>query len=93
VIADFLTVVLERNQEQQLGVRLSGWWMEAGIFILEVIEGSPAALCGKFEPYDRIVTINGQDVQSYRLEQASQLIQVSRTLSSILEFCKSGRRG
>jgi PDZ domain len=83
VIADFLTVVLERNQEQQLGVRLSGWWMEAGIFILEVIEGSPAALCGKFEPYDRIVTINGQDVQSYRLEQASQLIQVSQMLNSL----------
>jgi len=69
-------VLLERNQDQQLGVRLSGWWMEPGIFILEVIEGSPAAKCGKFEPYDRIVSINGQDVQTYRLEQASQLIQV-----------------
>ncbi|XP_059489261.1 ligand of Numb protein X 2-like [Neocloeon triangulifer] len=81
---EHFTVLLERNQDQQLGVRLSGWWMEPGIFILEVIDGSPASQCGQFEPYDRIVSINGEDVQSYRLEQASQLIQSCEKVSLVV---------
>jgi len=70
------TVTLERQTNQQLGVRLSGWWMEQGIFILEIIPGSPAAMSGQLEPYDRILSVNGEDVASCRLDQASRLIQV-----------------
>jgi C-terminal processing protease CtpA/Prc len=69
-------VTLERQSNQQLGVRLSGWWMEQGIFILEIIPGSPAAKSGQLEPYDRILSVNGEDVASCRLDQASRLIQV-----------------
>ena len=70
------TVRLERQPHQQLGVRLSGWWIEPGIYVLEVMEGSPAAASGRLEPYDRIVSVNGEDVASCRLDHASQLIQV-----------------
>ncbi|XP_069692826.1 ligand of Numb protein X 2-like isoform X4 [Periplaneta americana] len=69
------TVNLERQTNQQLGVRLSGWWMEQGIFILEIIPGSPAAKSGQLEPYDRILSVNGEDVANCRLDQASRLIQ------------------
>lgn len=74
-IEEIHTVTLERQTNQQLGVRLSGWWMEQGIFILEIIPGSPAALSSQLEPYDRILSVNGEDVASCRLDQASKLIQ------------------
>ena len=70
------TVTLERQTNQQLGVRLSGWWMEQGIFIVEIISGSPAAKSGQLEPYDRILSVNGEDISGYKLDQASRLIQV-----------------
>ncbi|KAF4533511.1 hypothetical protein B566_EDAN000996 [Ephemera danica] len=74
-IEELHTVVLERTAKQQLGVRLSGSWMEPGVYVVEVVEGSPAAQSGHFEPYDRIVSINGEDIQNQRLEHASHLIQ------------------
>jgi hypothetical protein len=77
-------VTLERQTNQQLGVRLSGWWMEQGIFILEIIPESPAAKSGKLEPYDRILSVNGEEVVSCRLDQASRLIQVC----SMYQICQ-----
>ncbi|PSN43996.1 hypothetical protein C0J52_16483, partial [Blattella germanica] len=78
------TVTLERQTNQQLGVRLSGWWMEQGIFILEIIPSSPAAKCGQLEPYDRILSVNGEDVASCRLEHASQLIQSNEKVTLVV---------
>lgn len=76
-VTEIHTVTLERQTNQQLGVRLSGWWMEPGIFIMEIIEGSPAAQSGQLEPYDRILSVNGEDVANCWLDQASRLIQVT----------------
>lgn len=69
------TVTIERDINQGLGVRLSGWWMESGIFILEVLPGTPAAQCGLLRPYDRILSVNGEDLTHCRLHQASCLLQ------------------
>ncbi|XP_069692824.1 ligand of Numb protein X 2-like isoform X2 [Periplaneta americana] len=78
------TVNLERQTNQQLGVRLSGWWMEQGIFILEIIPGSPAAKSGQLEPYDRILSVNGEDVANCRLDQASRLIQTNEKVTLVV---------
>lgn len=69
-------MTIERDLNQGLGVRLSGWWMESGIFILEVLPGTPAAQCGLLRPYDRILSVNGEDLTRCRLHQASCLLQV-----------------
>lgn len=44
---------------------------------MEIIEGSPAAQSGQLEPYDRILSVNGEDVANCWLDQASRLIQVT----------------
>lgn len=83
-IEEIHTVTLERQTNQQLGVRLSGWWMEQGIFILEIIPESPAAKSGKLEPYDRILSVNGEEVVSCRLDQASRLIQSNEKVTLVV---------
>ncbi|GLH08152.1 Protein lap4 [Gryllus bimaculatus] len=84
IVSEVHMVTLERQSNQQLGVRLSGWWMEQGIFILEVIPGSPAALSGQLEPYDRILSVNGEDVTSRRLDHASRLIQINEKVTLVV---------
>ncbi|KAJ9576649.1 hypothetical protein L9F63_025453, partial [Diploptera punctata] len=83
-IEEMHTVTLERHTNQQLGVRLSGWWMEQGIFIVEIISGSPAANCGQLEPYDRILCVNGEDVSSFKLDHASRLIQSNERVTLVV---------
>ncbi|XP_049804845.1 ligand of Numb protein X 2-like [Schistocerca nitens] len=78
------TVTLEHQPNQQLGVRLSGWWMEPGIFIMEIMQGSPAAQSGHLEPYDRILSVNGKDLASCWLDQASKLIQSNECVTLVI---------
>ena len=74
---ELLTVSLERSTAKQLGVRLSGNCSEPGVFLVDILEGSTAALDGRLRKFDRLLFINGQDVRHCRVEQASALIQVS----------------
>ncbi|KDR23920.1 Ligand of Numb protein X 2 [Zootermopsis nevadensis] len=90
-IEEIHTVTLERQSNQQLGVRLSGWWMEQGIFILEIIPGSPAAKSGHLEPYDRILSVNGEDVACCRLDHASRLIQSNEKVTLVVARKKLNR--
>jgi hypothetical protein len=62
-------VNLERKKKKKIGVRMSGWWMEKGILILEIIKGSKEEMSGKIEKYERIMYVNGEDVESCRLEK------------------------
>lgn len=90
-IEEVHTVTLEHQPNQQLGVRLSGWWMEPGIFIMEIMQGSPAAQSGHLEPYDRILSVNGKDLASCWLDQASKLIQSSECVTLVIARKKPKR--
>ncbi len=85
---DLLTVSLERCPPgTQLGVRLgeeecsTGEEEGMGVFIAEVQEGGAVAADGRLAAMDRLVLVNGQDVQSCGVRRASELIQVSRVIS------------
>ncbi|KAF2368123.1 PDZ domain [Trinorchestia longiramus] len=74
-------VTLWRESGRQLGIKLGGRHNQPGIFILEILHGSVAAIDGRLKPHDRILAINGHDVRYARLDVASRLIQRSGTTS------------
>ena len=78
---ELLTVTLERQTGRQLGIRLSGNCSEAGLFIVDIQEGSTTAADGRLQRFDRLLFVNGQDVRHCRLAQASALIQVTPSCS------------
>lgn len=82
-------VTLWRESGRQLGIKLGGRHSQPGIFILEILHGSVAALDGRLKPHDRILAINGHDVRYARLDLASRLIQRSGTTSVSLVICHS----
>ena len=71
-----LTVTVERQAGRQLGIRLTGNLSEPGIYIADIQEGSAMAQEGQLRKFDHILFINGQDVRTADLSQASALIQV-----------------
>lgn len=72
--------MIERESQQALGIRLSGSWLESGIYITEIVPGSPAAQSGLLCPYDRVIYVNDDDVTHCQLQQVSSLLQVSVVL-------------
>lgn len=82
-------VTLWRESDRQLGIKLGGRHNQPGIFILEILHGSVAAIDGRLKPHDRILAINGHDVRYARLDLASRLIQRSGTTSVSLVSCHS----
>lgn len=72
-----------------MGIKLGGRHNQPGIFILEILNSSVAAIDGRIKPHDRILAINGHDVRYARLDLASRLIQRSGTTSVSLVLCHS----
>ncbi|XP_054281415.1 multiple PDZ domain protein-like [Macrosteles quadrilineatus] len=79
-----VTVTIERESQQALGIRLSGSWMESGIYITEIVPGSPAALTNLLCPYDRILYVNEEDVANSQLQQVSTLLQSSEKVTLVV---------
>uniref|UniRef100_A0A8B9Q2T4 LNX2 protein n=1 Tax=Apteryx owenii TaxID=8824 RepID=A0A8B9Q2T4_APTOW len=66
----------KRDRSEPLGIKLIRKTDEAGIFILDLLEGGLAAKNGKLSRNDRVLSINGQDLRQGTPETAAQIIQV-----------------
>lgn len=68
--------LIKRDRSEPLGIKLIRKTDEAGIFILDLLEGGLAAKNGKLSRNDRVLSINGQDLRQGTPEAAAQIIQV-----------------
>ncbi|XP_070804644.1 E3 ubiquitin-protein ligase LNX [Pituophis catenifer annectens] len=74
-----LHIVLNKsNPEQQLGIKLISKANEDGVFVFKMLEGGLAARDGELREDDKVLAINGHDLQHGSPESAAQLIQASR---------------
>ncbi|NXI45064.1 LNX2 protein, partial [Galbula dea] len=67
--------LIKRERSEPLGIKLIRKTEEAGIFILDLLEGGLAAKNGKLSRNDRVLSINGQDLRQGTPEAAAQIIQ------------------
>ncbi|TRY70231.1 hypothetical protein TCAL_10701 [Tigriopus californicus] len=81
---ELLTITLERETSKQLGIRLSGKCSMPGVYIVDIQDGSTAALDGRIQKFDRLMFINGQDVRHVGLVQATALIQNNDKVSLVV---------
>ncbi|GAB6030369.1 ligand of numb-protein X 2 [Chamberlinius hualienensis] len=70
-------VTLDRTPGKPLGIRVVEKRHQPGVYISDVISGSIAGRDGRIKPDDRILEINGRDMRKAKIEEASQLIQLS----------------
>ncbi|XP_067889664.1 ligand of Numb protein X 2a isoform X3 [Heterodontus francisci] len=73
----FHVTLLKRDSSEQLGIKLVRRTDEAGIFILDLLEGGLAAQDGRLCSNDRVLAINGHDLKHGTPELAAQIIQAS----------------
>ncbi|KAM8964935.1 ligand of Numb protein X 2 isoform X1 [Sarcophilus harrisii] len=69
----------KRDRLQPLGIKLIRKADEAGIFILDLLDGGLAAKNGKLSQNDKVLSINGQDLRQGTPETAAQIIQTSES--------------
>ncbi|XP_046681916.1 ligand of Numb protein X 2-like isoform X2 [Homalodisca vitripennis] len=84
-----VSVTIERESHQALGIRLSGSWMESGIYVTEVVPDSPAAHTALLCPYDRILYVNDEDVTNCQLQQVSSLLQSNEKVTLVVSRKRS----
>uniref|UniRef100_A0A8D2LWL9 Ligand of numb-protein X 1 n=1 Tax=Varanus komodoensis TaxID=61221 RepID=A0A8D2LWL9_VARKO len=74
---DSFHVILNKSSpDEQLGIKLVRKANETGVFIFNLLEGGVAARDGQLQENDRVLAINGHDLQYGSPESAAQLIQV-----------------
>ncbi|XP_065499234.1 ligand of Numb protein X 2-like [Caloenas nicobarica] len=71
--------LIKRDRSEPLGIKLIRKTDEAGIFILDMLEGGLAAKNGKLSRNDRVLSINGQDLRQGTPETAAQIIQTTES--------------
>lgn len=82
--------LVKRDRSEPLGIKLIRKTDEAGIFILDLLEGGLAAKNGKLSRNDRVLSINGQDLRQGTPEAAAQIIQVSSDMEMAVSGCWQG---
>uniref|UniRef100_A0A672NFE1 Ligand of Numb protein X 2-like n=1 Tax=Sinocyclocheilus grahami TaxID=75366 RepID=A0A672NFE1_SINGR len=65
----------KRESSEQLGIKLVRRTDEAGVFILDLLEGGLAARDGRLCSNDRVLAVNEHDLRHGTPEQAAQIIQ------------------
>ncbi|XP_058621692.1 ligand of Numb protein X 2a isoform X2 [Onychostoma macrolepis] len=65
----------KRESSEQLGIKLVRRTDEAGVFILDLLEGGLAAKDGRLCSNDRVLAVNEHDLRHGTPEQAAQIIQ------------------
>ncbi|XP_043929207.1 ligand of Numb protein X 2 [Protopterus annectens] len=73
----FHVILHKRDSSEQLGIKLVRRTDEAGVFILDLLEGGLAAQDGRLSCNDRVLAINGHDLRHGTPELAAQIIQAS----------------
>ncbi|XP_008928010.2 ligand of Numb protein X 2 [Manacus vitellinus] len=71
--------LIKRDRSEPLGIKLIRKTDEAGIFILDLLEGGLAAKNGRLSRNDRVLSINGQDLRQGTPEAAAQIIQTTES--------------
>ncbi|KAM8952363.1 ligand of Numb protein X 2-like [Pelodytes ibericus] len=69
--------LLKRDRSEPLGIKLVRKTEEAGVFVLDLLDGGLAAKDGKLKCNDKVLSINGQDLRHGTPETAAQIIQMS----------------
>uniref|UniRef100_A0ACB8FW45 Uncharacterized protein n=1 Tax=Sphaerodactylus townsendi TaxID=933632 RepID=A0ACB8FW45_9SAUR len=69
--------LVKREPSEPLGIKLIRKADEPGIFILDLLDGGLASKNGKLSRNDKVLSINGQDLQQGTPETAAQIIQVT----------------
>ncbi|KAL4660161.1 ligand of Numb protein X 2 isoform X1 [Arapaima gigas] len=69
--------LFKRDSAEQLGIKLVRRTDEAGIFVLDLLEGGLAAQDGRLCSNDRLLAVNDHDLRHGTPEQAAQIIQGS----------------
>ncbi|KAM4662374.1 ligand of Numb protein X 2-like isoform 1-T4 [Discoglossus pictus] len=69
--------LLKRDRSEPLGIKLVRKTEEAGVFVLDLLDGGLAAKDARLRCNDRVLSINGQDLRQGTPETAAQIIQVS----------------
>ncbi|KAL6462808.1 hypothetical protein MHYP_G00292300 [Metynnis hypsauchen] len=67
----------KRESTEQLGIKLVRRTDEAGVFVLDLLDGGLAAKDGRLRSNDRVLTVNEHDLRHGTPEQAAQIIQAS----------------
>ncbi|XP_018616347.1 ligand of Numb protein X 2a isoform X3 [Scleropages formosus] len=67
----------KRDSAEQLGIKLVRRTDEAGVFVLDLLEGGLAAQDGRLRSNDRVLAVNEHDLRHGTPEQAAQIIQAS----------------
>lgn len=73
----FHVTLHKRDTNEQLGIKLVRRTDEAGVFILDLLEGGLAAQDGRLCSNDKVLAINGHDLKHGTPELAAQIIQVN----------------
>ncbi|XP_029643033.1 ligand of Numb protein X 2 isoform X2 [Octopus sinensis] len=74
---EILKITLTKRRGKQLGIKLVGKRNGPGVYILNLISQSLAAIDGRLKPDDQVLEINGQDVSYGSQEEAAFYIQKS----------------
>ncbi|XP_030066185.1 ligand of Numb protein X 2 isoform X2 [Microcaecilia unicolor] len=82
--------LLKRDRSEPLGIKLIRKTDEAGIFILDLLDGGLAAKDGKLKFNDKVLSINGQDVRQGTPETAAHIIQSSETRVNFVVMRQAG---
>ncbi|XP_035382543.1 ligand of Numb protein X 2a isoform X1 [Electrophorus electricus] len=67
----------KRDSAEQLGIKLVRRTDEAGVFVLDLLDGGLAAKDGRLRSNDRVLAVNEHDLRHGTPEQAAQVIQAS----------------
>ncbi|EMP35459.1 Ligand of Numb protein X 2 [Chelonia mydas] len=78
------------SEPKPLGIKLIRKTDEAGIFILDLLDGGLAAKNGKLSQNDKVLSINGQDLRQGTPEAAAQIIQTSEARVNFVVLRQSG---
>ncbi|XP_036378548.1 ligand of Numb protein X 2a [Megalops cyprinoides] len=75
--ASLRVTLQKRDSAEQLGIKLVRRTDEAGVFVLDLLEGGLAAQDGRLCSNDRVLAVNEHDLRHGTPEQAAQIIQAS----------------
>ncbi|CAL8294382.1 unnamed protein product [Lota lota] len=75
--ASLRITLTKRASSEQLGIKLVRRTDEAGVFVLDLLDGGLAAEDGRLCGNDRVLAVNEHDLRNGTPEQAAQIIQAS----------------
>ena len=87
--ASLRITLTKRDSSEQLGIKLVRRTDEAGVFVLDLLDGGLAAKDGRLWGNVRVLAVNDQDLRHGTPEQAAQIIQVQNLCWSLFVVLKT----